>query len=458
MKSISNSLNTHLAQEVTTLCTCWRLVRTDGRIFAFTSLDEDLTIGGVTYETQNGFMASAIASNSDFSVDNLDITGILDSDQITNEDLRNKLFDFATIYVFVTNYENPQVDDMRMRRGTLGEVTLLQNGSFTAEVRGMNQALSHNYIELFAPECRADFCDQRCKLSIANYTRKAVVTDVTSANVFKTAAFPDVTGGTSAGSHRYWRILMDVVPDSTHGGFADIKFWDQSLNEITGGNTYASSNDKHHEPKKARDGIPDSNWSTKTSDSDNTYLIEGGWWVIDFGSSKDVKEVEMISTKNYDESPTSWRLQWSDDFDHNNPQNATWHTAKVCGFAWTDGGQSAIWGIGSATSDPINYPDSPTNIPPPYTGASVYDGGTVTWRSGKNAGRTIEILSYDAGTGTITLFDQMAYDIAVGDSFEVAQGCDKRFETCKLYENVINFRGEPDVPGQDEFLTYPDAS
>ena len=42
---------------------------------------------------------------------------------------------------------------------------------------------------------------------------------------------------------------------------------------------------------------------------------------------------------------------------------------------------------------------------------------------------------------------------AVGDTFIVTAGCDKRFETCKTrFSNASNFRGFPAMPG-NKFLT-----
>lgn len=48
--------------------------------------------------------------------------------------------------------------------------------------------------------------------------------------------------------------------------------------------------------------------------------------------------------------------------------------------------------------------------------------------------------------------------MAVGDTFHIVPGCDKRLATCRdRYANVINFRGEPYLPGQDALTAYPDA-
>ena len=94
----------------------------------------------------------------------------------------------------------------------------------------------------------------------------------------------------------------------------------------------------------------------------------------------------------------------------------------------------------------------------PATADSWFNGGLLTWATGANAGRSIEVKSWTAATGRLELFLAVGYAIATGDSFTVYPGCDKRLETCiGRYNNVVNFRGEPYVPGIDAMISYPDA-
>ena len=87
---------------------------------------------------------------------------------------------------------------------------------------------------------------------------------------------------------------------------------------------------------------------------------------------------------------------------------------------------------------------------------AYWNGGLVTWTSGDNQGRRMEIKSFVAGA--FTLYLPMESNIAVGDEYSLRPGCDKSFATCKArYNNVNNFRGEPHVPGNDQILNYPDA-
>jgi uncharacterized phage protein (TIGR02218 family) len=51
------------------------------------------------------------------------------------------------------------------------------------------------------------------------------------------------------------------------------------------------------------------------------------------------------------------------------------------------------------------------------------------------------------------LFLPMPHAIAIGDSYSAVAGCDKRFDTCvSRFNNALNFRGEPHVPGTDKLL------
>ena len=58
-----------------------------------------------------------------------------------------------------------------------------------------------------------------------------------------------------------------------------------------------------------------------------------------------------------------------------------------------------------------------------------------------------------AATGVVLAL-AMGKSIQVGDTFDIIAGCDKTRETCQSkFSNIINFRGEPDVPGVDKLLT-----
>ena len=89
--------------------------------------------------------------------------------------------------------------------------------------------------------------------------------------------------------------------------------------------------------------------------------------------------------------------------------------------------------------------------------AGWFTSGTITWTSGANAGRITEVLAHDLAGSivTVTLLEAPVRAIAEGDSFIARAGCDKRMATCGTkFANVANFRGFPNIPGQDAVLRY----
>lgn len=86
-----------------------------------------------------------------------------------------------------------------------------------------------------------------------------------------------------------------------------------------------------------------------------------------------------------------------------------------------------------------------------------FSGGKLSFTGGANAGLSVEVKSHRKSDGVaLDLWQAMAQEIAPGDTFTVTAGCDKRFSTCHdRFDNIVNFRGFPHIPGNDFVLRYP---
>ena len=284
MKTVSIALKAHLAGEVTTVCTCWRITRRDGTEFFFTDHDVDLLVDGETYVAAVGYTRTAIAANADMSVDNMDVNGIFDDASITETDLRSGLFDGAEVRVFLVNWANPAQGTMALRRGRLGDVLVTPSGVFQSQLMGFGQVLQQTVGDLFTPSCRADLGDAKCgtDLDAGGWRKAAAVASVTDARTFTIAV---------------------TEPRAVDGWFVD---------------------------------------------------------------------------------------------------------------------------------------------------------GVVTFTSGTNAGRSMEVKAWTQATATVTLFLPMSGPIAFGDTLTLYPGCRKTTADCRdKFANIVNFRGEPFVPGLDGLLQSP---
>ncbi len=89
--------------------------------------------------------------------------------------------------------------------------------------------------------------------------------------------------------------------------------------------------------------------------------------------------------------------------------------------------------------------------------AGRFTRGRLVWTSGANAGAAMEVARHaKPGEIIIELFEDMPVTPAPGDAFTVTAGCDKTARTCRrVFGNVVNFRGFPDIPGNDWLLSPP---
>jgi uncharacterized phage protein (TIGR02218 family) len=87
---------------------------------------------------------------------------------------------------------------------------------------------------------------------------------------------------------------------------------------------------------------------------------------------------------------------------------------------------------------------------------NAYGGGLLRWIAGANSGLESAIAVSDGAS--VTLRADPALAVAAGDLVELIEGCDKSLATCAArFANVVNFRGEPYLPGIDLLTRYPGA-
>lgn len=198
MRVISPQLEAHFASGLTTLATCWKIIRTDGVELGFTDHDEPVTFDSLEFDSIAGFTPTTVESKSNMSVDNLDVEGQTFPSKITEEELLAGLYDFAEIEIFIVNYEDLTQGKMVVKRGSLGEVTINQQ-MFQAEVRGLTQHLSQTIGQVFSPSCRAILGDSKCKVALAGFTVAATVTEVVNNQTFKASTLSQAAGWFTGG-------------------------------------------------------------------------------------------------------------------------------------------------------------------------------------------------------------------------------------------------------------------
>lgn len=187
MKSLDANLQTHLEGTIQTLATLWKVTRVDGTIIGFTDHQSDIVLDSVTYRAATGFTASSIVTSVGLSVDNLELEGLLSSDQITEADILHGKYDQAEIIIGMVNYADLTQAALVQRKGWLGEVSL-RNGTFYAEMRGLTQLLSQNITEVYSPDCRVKLGGPQCGYNFTTngFPFSGAVTTALSRRMFTT--------------------------------------------------------------------------------------------------------------------------------------------------------------------------------------------------------------------------------------------------------------------------------
>lgn len=548
MKDCSADFRNHLQQGVTTICTCIAITRRDGQAFFFTDHDEPVIVTGSTYLPYNSFSRTSITSTLELEVDQMEIHGILNSSAVAHADIASGAFDYAATRVFTVNYEDPDMGAVTLRTGWLGEITTQEDGTFTAEVRGLSQAYAYRIGEAYTPECRADLGDNRCKVPIlinedqsrwkpeTRYLKGVSVLGlVDGAHSYRNLSFINPsfdddgyqtlirspTGWTTQGDSRGRWTIRDNFYNTTakQGGYAlfntddgsrqvaDLAIY-QDIDLIAQGVDAAALDtglcrlyltlwhaqvNGHVGPTRLQivaldrkagqviagtspNGFFDTGQMTSAEDQfvqliKKDIVVPAGARALRFTLSASKKSkweeggaFDTITAAINDPNGTFGSSnQYGDVVFQSQTAGTSGATEPTWSNALNDTTQDngIVWKALNSYKTVSTVEHAGANgktLVPAYVedADGYYDGGLITWETGKNAGRSQEIKTW-AG-GLLTLFYRPYYAIKADDRFILTPGCDKTRATCSSkFHNIINFRGEPDVPGQDKYYTGPNA-
>jgi uncharacterized phage protein (TIGR02218 family) len=183
MKAISDELKAHLALPLTTIATCWQIVRTDNVAFFFTDHDTDIQVGINLYKATTGMITTQTEMMRTLGADNIQAVTVLDDASITQEDLESGKFDNAIVDIFIVNYEDLSMGVMYLaQEWNWGKVSL-QDHTAGVEMLSKSSRLDLSIVELTSKECRAAFGDARCGIDLdasgKNYVQAGTVGTVT---------------------------------------------------------------------------------------------------------------------------------------------------------------------------------------------------------------------------------------------------------------------------------------
>lgn len=202
MIPLSEALARGIATETTSLAFCWRIVRADGVALGFTTHDNDVHTDALLYRAAPGMAPSAVHLTDGLEATSMDIRGALTSDAITEADLAGGRYDGARVDLLLMDWTEPQAGTLPVVAGYLGKISHGEGG-FTAEMKGVAEALDRPATELLSPECRAVLGDRRCRVEMSSRTRRTTVAEVLSARELQVTDAEPTPGGFAYGELRF---------------------------------------------------------------------------------------------------------------------------------------------------------------------------------------------------------------------------------------------------------------
>lgn len=185
MKTIPIALANHYSAGTTTLSQAIRVERTDGQVFAFTSAQKSVEIGGTVY-LSSGLVLTDVVTSADMSVGNMELTLYAPiNDPVFNKaDVFGGIWKNARFEIFEYNRASPSDGKNPLVSGTFGEITVMSK-HFKIELRDWLQYLQQSIGEASSKNCRNRLGDERCGVDLDLFTVTGTLTSVSSNQVFR---------------------------------------------------------------------------------------------------------------------------------------------------------------------------------------------------------------------------------------------------------------------------------
>lgn len=156
----------------------------------FTSIDRKVSIDEVDYNPQAAIDPTSAKLNSALESNNLDIKGFIDSELISDQDLRAGKFNGERVKVFVADFITGEVVKT-LAVGRWGQVQKTDQ-TWQVTIRTAADILQQSVYQSLGRSCRwtKRLQDPRCGINLASFTVTTTITGVTDSKTFTLGSVP----------------------------------------------------------------------------------------------------------------------------------------------------------------------------------------------------------------------------------------------------------------------------
>lgn len=451
---VATSFKEYLANPDLTLCTCWKLVSKLDVTVGATSHTRDLTLSGhagVTFKSSQGIVPSAADTEMGLGSSGLEVDSIFSVSVLTEESVAAGDWDGAYFEVFLINYEAPTMGELVMFAGTIGEVKTYGE-RFRAEGRPLTNKSTQQVGMVYTEDCTVRrLGDNRCKLNVnvgqvafdgGIITTTGTVTTGGSNSQFTDSSRQEVTGYYTYGTVKFTSGILvnreaEIIQHigSTLGTVLRMQTdssWKAWPSFVANWFTTAF-NDSAWQPPfiEAAHGVAPWNRFVENFPTDTA----AQWvWATDSRNTLNYGAITHYFRKTFTPTVNSAVLVVSADSNYEVYCNGVslglgsgWETAETYNLSLNAGVLNSIAIRATNNASTGVFQRNPAGVI-----ADITFAPQATASSG----------------GTIKLAVPMTRTIDAGTTYQITRGCDRKWQTCKtVFNNLVNFRGFPFVPG-----------
>lgn len=196
----------------------WKITRTDGVTFRFTSHNRAMSFRGETYTPCKGITASALQLSANIGdSDNIDLDGLVSAGAVSVVDLWARLFDDATVEIWRAAWDGSGYSEL-LFAGTCGALDL-EDTTYRFEVVSAGQRLTQNAVlQSVTAACRYELGEARCGVNLAAFTVTGSVTAVAAPNLRTSARRRSFTDSARGEATNYWQFAKLTWTSGSNAG------------------------------------------------------------------------------------------------------------------------------------------------------------------------------------------------------------------------------------------------
>jgi uncharacterized phage protein (TIGR02218 family) len=182
-----------------------RIECTNGLIVRLTDYPRDLSMGGNSYLSDNGYQFTGQQSGTGMAAGVMDLEGIATITGISRDQIASGVFDSARLYLFATSWKTPVEDEEPMGAAILGRTTL-EDDRYRIEMMQLVDALSQSVGRSHGAACDKVFGGQTyagCKVDLVPLTVTGTITHVTDGAHFRDSARSEAADWFGLGTVRF---------------------------------------------------------------------------------------------------------------------------------------------------------------------------------------------------------------------------------------------------------------